>query len=88
MENVSRSNCPVCLDDIHTSRIPCHIPDCGHLLHRTCFEELVIALIIVQYTSKNMFNHDCFIALLWPLCLSNMSDINDGYEAVMGVSGF
>lgn len=41
VENVSRSNCPVCLDDIHTSRIPCHIPDCGHLLHRTCFEELL-----------------------------------------------
>lgn len=49
MENVSRSNCPVCLDDIHTSRIPCHIPDCGHLLHRTCFEELVIELIIIKY---------------------------------------
>lgn len=64
VENVSRSNCPVCLEDIHTSRIPCHIPgnffyfinkngranffigisiisDCGHLLHRTCFEELL-----------------------------------------------
>lgn len=41
VENVSRSNCPVCLDDIHTSRIPCHIPFCGHLLHRTCFEELL-----------------------------------------------
>lgn len=41
MENVSRSNCPVCLEDIHTSRIPCHIPDCGHLLHRTCFEDLL-----------------------------------------------
>lgn len=41
VENVSRSNCPVCLEDIHTSRIPCHIPDCGHLLHRTCFEDLL-----------------------------------------------
>ena len=41
VENVSRSNCPVCLEDIHTSRIPCHIPDCGHLLHRTCFEQLL-----------------------------------------------
>nr|CAD7456763.1 unnamed protein product [Timema tahoe] len=43
VENVSRSNCPVCLEDIHTSRIPCHIPDCGHLLHRTCFEEMLQA---------------------------------------------
>ncbi|XP_018564543.1 RING finger and CHY zinc finger domain-containing protein 1 [Anoplophora glabripennis] len=41
VENVSRANCPVCLEDIHTSRIPCHIPLCGHLLHRTCFEQLV-----------------------------------------------
>lgn len=41
VENVSRSNCPVCLEDIHTSRIPCHIPECGHLLHRTCFQELL-----------------------------------------------
>lgn len=43
MENVSRANCPVCLEDIHTSRIPCHIPVCGHLLHRTCFEQLLQA---------------------------------------------
>ncbi|XP_046999021.1 RING finger and CHY zinc finger domain-containing protein 1 isoform X2 [Schistocerca americana] len=43
VENVSRANCPVCLEDIHTSRIPCHIPECGHLLHRTCFEDLLQA---------------------------------------------
>lgn len=41
VENISRSNCPVCLGDIHTSRYPCHIPDCGHLLHKTCFDQLV-----------------------------------------------
>ncbi|KAK0095555.1 hypothetical protein PV326_008023 [Microctonus aethiopoides] len=41
VENVSHANCPVCLEDIHTSRIPCHIPHCGHLLHRTCFEQLL-----------------------------------------------
>uniref|UniRef100_A0A336LJE5 CSON006376 protein n=3 Tax=Culicoides sonorensis TaxID=179676 RepID=A0A336LJE5_CULSO len=41
VENVSRSNCPVCLEDIHTSRIPCHIPACSHLIHKTCFEELL-----------------------------------------------
>ncbi|XP_063222158.1 RING finger and CHY zinc finger domain-containing protein 1 isoform X2 [Bacillus rossius redtenbacheri] len=43
IENVSRSNCPVCLEHIHTSRIPCHIPSCGHLLHRPCFEQMVAA---------------------------------------------
>lgn len=41
VENISRSNCPVCLGAIHTSRIPCHIPDCGHLLHKMCFDQLV-----------------------------------------------
>lgn len=43
VENVSRSNCAVCLEDIHHSRIPCHIPACGHLLHRTCFEQLLVS---------------------------------------------
>lgn len=43
VENVSRSNCAVCLEDIHHSRIPCHIPTCGHLLHRTCFEQLLVS---------------------------------------------
>uniref|UniRef100_A0A1B6EGW8 RING finger and CHY zinc finger domain-containing protein 1 n=1 Tax=Clastoptera arizonana TaxID=38151 RepID=A0A1B6EGW8_9HEMI len=41
VENVSQSHCPVCLEDIHTSRIPCYIPDCGHLLHRPCFDALL-----------------------------------------------
>lgn len=31
----------MCLEDLHTSRIPCHIPDCGHLIHRSCFDQLV-----------------------------------------------
>ncbi|XP_025836321.1 RING finger and CHY zinc finger domain-containing protein 1 isoform X2 [Agrilus planipennis] len=43
VENVSRANCPVCLEDIHTSRTPCHIPNCGHLIHRVCFEQLLQA---------------------------------------------
>ncbi|KAL0278919.1 UNVERIFIED_CONTAM: hypothetical protein PYX00_000595 [Menopon gallinae] len=41
IENASRSDCPICLEDIHTSRISSHIPNCGHLLHRPCFEELL-----------------------------------------------
>ncbi|XP_074036673.1 ring finger and CHY zinc finger domain containing 1 isoform X2 [Leptinotarsa decemlineata] len=43
VENVSHANCPVCLEDIHTSRIPCHIPPCGHLLHRNCFDQMISA---------------------------------------------
>eukprot|EP00069_Balaena_mysticetus_P017596 bmy_10639T0 len=41
IENVSRQNCPVCLEDIHTSRIVAHVLPCGHLLHRTCYEEML-----------------------------------------------
>ncbi|KAB5528218.1 hypothetical protein PHYPO_G00137820 [Pangasianodon hypophthalmus] len=38
LENVSRQDCPVCMEDIHTSRIGAHVMPCGHLLHKTCFE--------------------------------------------------
>jgi len=41
VEKVSRSNCPVCMEDIHTSRIPSQIPPCNHLIHKTCFEEML-----------------------------------------------
>ncbi|XP_032488334.1 RING finger and CHY zinc finger domain-containing protein 1 isoform X4 [Phocoena sinus] len=34
IENVSRQNCPICLEDIHTSRIVARVLPCGHLLHR------------------------------------------------------
>ncbi|XP_072439868.1 RING finger and CHY zinc finger domain-containing protein 1 isoform X3 [Chiloscyllium punctatum] len=40
VENVSRQNCPVCMEDIHTSRIGAHVLTCGHLLHKTCYEML------------------------------------------------
>ncbi|XP_064341504.1 RING finger and CHY zinc finger domain-containing protein 1 isoform X3 [Camelus dromedarius] len=41
IENVSRQDCPICLEDIHTSRIVAHVLPCGHLLHRTCYEEML-----------------------------------------------
>ncbi|XP_029019375.1 RING finger and CHY zinc finger domain-containing protein 1 [Betta splendens] len=41
VENVSRQNCPVCMEDIHTSRIRAHILPCGHLLHKTCFDDMI-----------------------------------------------
>lgn len=41
VEKMSRTNCPICLEDIHTSRIPSHIPSCGHLIHRTCFNSFI-----------------------------------------------
>ncbi|XP_038129566.1 RING finger and CHY zinc finger domain-containing protein 1 [Cyprinodon tularosa] len=41
VENVSRQNCPVCMEDIHTSRIGAHVLPCGHLLHKTCFDDMI-----------------------------------------------
>ncbi|XP_048367357.1 RING finger and CHY zinc finger domain-containing protein 1 isoform X4 [Sphaerodactylus townsendi] len=41
IENVSRQDCPICLEDIHTSRVAAHVLPCGHLLHRTCFEDML-----------------------------------------------
>ncbi len=38
VENVSRQNCPVCMEDIHTSRIGAHVLSCGHLLHKWVFD--------------------------------------------------
>ncbi|KAL5473154.1 hypothetical protein EMCRGX_G027602 [Ephydatia muelleri] len=36
----SKANCPICMEDIHTSRHPAHIPRCGHLLHTHCLKSL------------------------------------------------
>ncbi|XP_068712472.1 RING finger and CHY zinc finger domain-containing protein 1-like [Montipora foliosa] len=39
VEKSSRSNCPICMEDLHSSPVPCQVLRCGHLLHRTCFQE-------------------------------------------------
>lgn len=41
IENLSRANCPICQEDIHTSREPSQIPPCHHLIHKSCFDQLV-----------------------------------------------
>ncbi|KAK2162018.1 hypothetical protein LSH36_106g03009 [Paralvinella palmiformis] len=41
LENASRSNCPVCLEDLHTSRLPIEVPRCGHYIHQKCFRDMV-----------------------------------------------
>lgn len=41
IERVSHSNCPVCQDDLHTSKEPCQIPPCQHLIHKGCFDGLI-----------------------------------------------
>ncbi|KAL8570633.1 hypothetical protein ACOMHN_039070 [Nucella lapillus] len=39
VEKVSHDMCPVCLEDLHTSRLALHISPCGHILHRQCYTE-------------------------------------------------
>lgn len=41
VEESSRRNCAVCLDDLHTSRIDAHIPPCGHLIHSSCMKQCI-----------------------------------------------
>uniref|UniRef100_A0A8D9ED85 RING finger and CHY zinc finger domain-containing protein 1 n=1 Tax=Cacopsylla melanoneura TaxID=428564 RepID=A0A8D9ED85_9HEMI len=40
IEKVAHDNCAVCLEDLHSSRIPSHIPPCGHLIHTSCYDQL------------------------------------------------
>ncbi|XP_068089196.1 RING finger and CHY zinc finger domain-containing protein 1 isoform X2 [Hyperolius riggenbachi] len=41
IENVSRQDCPICLEDIHTSRVGGRVLPCGHLLHSPCYEDML-----------------------------------------------
>ncbi|XP_071449841.1 RING finger and CHY zinc finger domain-containing protein 1-like [Hetaerina americana] len=43
LENASQSDCPVCLEDLHTSRDPCQVFKCGHLMHSACHSQLLKA---------------------------------------------
>ena len=58
VEKASRSNCPVCQEDLHTSREPCQIPRlCGHLIHKSCFENLVAnGLFYCPLCSKSLLD--------------------------------
>ena len=40
IEKCSMSDCPICLEDIHTSRDDCQKLFCGHMLHASCFRQL------------------------------------------------
>lgn len=35
VEKASKANCPVCLEDLHSSIVPSHVPPCSHLIHRS-----------------------------------------------------
>jgi len=70
VEKTSRTNCPFCMEDIHTSRIPSHIPLCGHLIHKTCIAALFqggfSACLICQAPMKNAVLIISWTTMLYP----------------------
>jgi len=40
VENMSRRVCPVCLEDLHSSRKKVDIPNCSHMIHSECLFEM------------------------------------------------
>jgi len=40
IENSSKNNCAICMEDIHGSRQAAAVPPCGHLLHMTCQNDM------------------------------------------------
>lgn len=59
IEQSSRSNCPICMEDLHASRVPCQVLRCGHLLHQTCFQACL----------KSQLRHCplCSTSMVWKL---------------------
>jgi RING finger and CHY zinc finger domain-containing protein 1 len=50
IENISNSDCPICLESINESIIPLKRLRCGHILHEECLE---------KYFDSNIENHQC-----------------------------
>ncbi|ESN94636.1 hypothetical protein HELRODRAFT_68929 [Helobdella robusta] len=40
VEGVCKSNCPVCMDNLHTTREKLNVLPCGHICHERCFTNL------------------------------------------------
>lgn len=41
VSNASRVNCPICLEDLHTSRVSISFLPCGHSLHSPCMQSFL-----------------------------------------------
>lgn len=40
LENGGHSECPVCLEDMHSTIKKIYLSGCGHVLHETCVDEM------------------------------------------------
>ena len=56
----------MCQEDIHTSRIPSQIPPCNHLIHKTCFDDMV--------------SHGQFACPVCGVSMMNMADVWGVYD--------
>jgi len=61
ISNTSHNNCPVCMEDIHSSRDAAHIPPCSHLLHQSCY--------------TTMLNQGLYACPLCGLSMQNMGSV-------------
>ncbi|KAL9658495.1 hypothetical protein ABK040_006035 [Willaertia magna] len=53
------SNCPVCLENLFYSREPSTILECGHVMHKSCFKNLIEnGTYTCPYCSKYIINID------------------------------
>ncbi|KAF5272921.1 hypothetical protein FQR65_LT04850 [Abscondita terminalis] len=41
VEDCGNGDCPLCAEFLKTSRIELHVPKCGHLIHKSCYEQLI-----------------------------------------------
>jgi len=40
IDQSSKNNCPICFENIHSSRTQAIIPPCGHLIHTPCYKKM------------------------------------------------
>ena len=57
------------LKDIHTSRNPAHVPDCGHLLHKSVIT--IINIIVLNYNCSQSFVVENVSLKCWKMGRSN-----------------
>ena len=83
IENLSRANCPICQEDIHTSREPSQIPPCHHLIHKV---QLHIGSCSCDNNEEPLLPQSCFDQLVrsghyfCPVCAHSLTDMTEMWK--------
>lgn len=64
LEEVARSNCPICLEDLFSSTAPTVFMPCGHAIHRECFEEYSKRYYRCPVCSKSILNTSALFRMI------------------------